>query len=87
MEKIMKKLVIALMAFALVITLAGCGGGGGGSKFSITKGDEGASLKTNGFTEVFNNYDKIKTDLAQWDSIDDDPTNKQTNKQSEGSWD
>lgn len=26
----MKKLVIALMAFALVITLAGCGGGGGG---------------------------------------------------------
>ena len=31
----MKKLVIALMAFALVITLAGCGGGGGSSKINF----------------------------------------------------
>ena len=31
----MKKLVIALMAFALVITLAGCGGGGGGGGSSV----------------------------------------------------
>ena len=30
MENNMKKFIIALMAFALVITLAGCGGGGGG---------------------------------------------------------
>ncbi|MBR4329834.1 MAG: hypothetical protein IKP71_08260 [Candidatus Riflebacteria bacterium] len=29
----MKKLVIALMAFALVITLAGCGGGGGSGSY------------------------------------------------------
>ena len=32
----MKKLVIALMAFALVITLAGCGGGGGGGGSSVS---------------------------------------------------
>lgn len=31
----MKKLVIALMAFALVITLAGCGGGGGSSRINF----------------------------------------------------
>ena len=32
----MKKFIIALMAFALVITLAGCGGGGGGGGSSIS---------------------------------------------------
>ena len=43
---IMKKLVIALMAFALVITLAGCGGGGGGGGGGETPhwGDEGKNL-------------------------------------------
>ena len=41
----MKKLVIALMAFALVISLAGCGGGGGGSSEDYSKGDDGKTLK------------------------------------------
>ena len=31
----MKKLVIALMSFALVVTLAGCGGGGGGGNSQV----------------------------------------------------
>lgn len=39
----MKKLVIALMAFALVISLAGCGGGGGSSSEEHW-GDKGANL-------------------------------------------
>ena len=33
----MKKFVIALMAFALVITLAGCGGGGGGGGAAVSQ--------------------------------------------------
>lgn len=57
----MKKLVIALMAFALVITLAGCGGGGGGGGFTLDRGDNGKWLKNNGFEVVANAYTDINT--------------------------
>ena len=49
----MKKLVIALMAFALVITLAGCGGGGGSSEHW---GDRGANLDD----DISKNYQAMK---------------------------
>lgn len=51
----MKKFVIALMAFALVITLAGCGGGGGGGE-AAHWGDEGKNLPE----EIKSNYDVMK---------------------------
>ena len=72
MELIMKKLVIALMAFALVITLAGCGGGGGGSKaFVLDRGDDGKGLTDNGFTDVKKSYDDINTVFKNNDSSSD----------------
>ena len=64
----MKKLVIALMAFALVITLAGCGGGGGGgSSYHLDYGDNGAALKKyddNDLTGIKASYDGINTVLS-----------------------
>ena len=71
----MKKLVIALMAFALVITLAGCGGGGGGSSYHLDYGDEGAGLKDYGdgrdLTPIKKAYDGIKTELAKYNTSND----------------
>ena len=68
----MKKLVIALMAFALVITLAGCGGGGGGgSSWSLSRGDDGKWLKENGFEEIYDAYQKINKVFV--DNNDNDP--------------
>ena len=67
MELIMKKFVIALMAFALVITLAGCGGGGGGggAAYVLNRGDNGAALKDYGegkdLTPVKTAYDELNT--------------------------
>lgn len=63
----MKKLVIALMAFALVITLAGCGGGGGSSD----NNDHGAFMQTN-FPEAYANYSKMTTDIKNAHSGDTD---------------
>ncbi len=58
----MKKFIIALMAFALVITLAGCGGGGGGgSSFVLDRGDNGKWLKNNGFEDVYQAYVDINS--------------------------
>jgi hypothetical protein len=54
----MKK-IIALLAFALVTALVGCGSGGGGSKFVLNRGDNGQSLIDNGFKDVKDSYDKI----------------------------
>ena len=75
----MKKLVIALMAFALVITLAGCGGGGGGSSYHLDYGDKGAGLKDYGdgrdLTPIKKAYDGIKTELAKY-SVSNDAEGK-----------
>lgn len=72
----MKKLVIALMAFALVITLAGCGGGGGGG-FTLDRGDNGEGLIKNGFTDVKTAYDSMNSELAKYDkSSDSQGTNR-----------
>ena len=65
----MKKLVIALMAFALVITLAGCGGGGGGggSSYHLDYGDNGAALKKyddNDLTSIKTSYDSINSVMS-----------------------
>ncbi len=72
----MKKFVIALMAFALVITLAGCGGGGGGSSYHLDYGDNGAALKKyeggNDLTGIKTCYDDINAKLSD---------SKQTNDQ------
>ncbi len=70
----MKKLVIALMAFALVITLAGCGGGGG-SSFTLDRGDDGKWLKDNGFTEVKTAYDDMNSVFAN-NNKSNDPDGK-----------
>lgn len=71
----MKKLVIALMAFALVITLAGCGGGGGGgSSYHLDYGDNGAALKKyddNDLTGIKNSYDGINAKLSDSKSTND----------------
>ena len=61
----MKKLVIALMAFALVITLAGCGGGGGSSEHW---GDRGANLDD----DISKNYQ------AMQEAFKPDTVNKMT---------
>ena len=66
----MKKLVIALMAFALVITLAGCGGGGG-SSYHLDYGDNGAALKKyedkdlTGIKEAYDSINKILSDSSK----------------------
>ena len=53
----MKKFIIALMAFALVITLAGCGGGGGGGGGETPHwGDEGKNLDP----AILNDYNVMK---------------------------
>lgn len=58
----MKKLVIALMAFALVISLAGCGGGGGSSKDNY---DYGQFLRDNKeYTPIYDNYQALTKALA-----------------------
>ena len=71
----MKKFIIALMAFALVITLAGCGGGGGGGGFVLDRGDNGAALKDYGngkdFTAVKKAYDDINAVFQSNDSSSD----------------
>ena len=68
----MKKLVIALMAFALVITLAGCGGGGGGSKaFVLDRGDNGAALEKD-FQDVRKAYSSIN-EVFQGNNPSSDP--------------
>ncbi len=68
----MKKLVIALMAFALVITLAGCGGGGGGgSSYHLDRGDNGAALEKD-FKDVRSAYTSIN-EAFQTNSISSDP--------------
>lgn len=63
----MKKLVIALMAFALVITLAGCGGGGGGSDHN----DHGAYMKEN-FPEAYKNYETMTSNIKTAKATDRD---------------
>lgn len=63
----MKKLVIALMAFALVITLAGCGGGGGGSDHN----DHGAYMKEN-FPEAYKNYETMTSNIRSAKATDSD---------------
>ena len=71
----MKKLVIALMAFALVITLAGCGGGGGGSSYHLDYGDNGAALKKyddNDLTGIKESYDGINKVLSDSKKSSDD---------------
>ena len=72
----MKKLVIALMAFALVITLAGCGGGGGGgSSYHLDYGDNGAALKKyddNDLTGIKDSYDGINGVLSDSQKTTDD---------------
>ena len=58
----MKKLVIALMAFALVITLAGCGGGGGGggkSSYTVPKADYESLEKDSNLKPVATAYKAI----------------------------
>lgn len=67
MEKNMKKFIIALMAFAFVITLAGCGGGGGGSSYHLDYGDNGAALikyEDNDLTGIKKSYDGINAVLS-----------------------
>ena len=74
----MKKFVIALIAFAFVITLAGCGGGGGGSPvFILNRGDNGAALKNYGngkdLTPVKTAYTNINTVFKDNSTPDKDP--------------
>lgn len=68
----MKKLVIALMAFALVISLAGCGGGGSSSSkdFVLDYGDNGKGLEAN-FKDVKTAYENMSAELAKHDSSSD----------------
>ena len=70
----MKKFVIALMAFALVITRAGCGGGGGGG-YHLDYGDNGAALKKyeggNDLTGIKKCYDDINAKLSDSKSTND----------------
>ena len=65
----MKKLVIALMAFALVISLAGCGGGGGGSHSD--NNDHGAFMKTN-FPEAYAQYGAMTSAISKSKTSDTD---------------
>lgn len=71
----MKKFVIALMAFALVITLAGCGGGGGGSSYHLDYGDNGAALKKyedgNDLTGIKTCYETINSKLSDSKNTND----------------
>lgn len=69
----MKKFVIALMAFALVITLAGCGGGGGGSSIDPKIGQYNGLVKsddfynkdnTSGVASIRDSLTKMETDFA-----------------------
>ena len=71
----MKKLVIALMAFALVITLAGCGGGGGGSSVdqNVVKYNGQTQLKafdedtTSGTSSIREGLVNMRTDFVKSD--------------------
>ena len=71
----MKKFIIALMAFALVITLAGCGGGGGGSSYHLDYGDNGKALtkyEDNDLTGIKKAYDGINAVLSDSKKTSDD---------------
>ena len=63
------------MAFALVITLAGCGGGGGGSSYHLDYGDNGAALKKyedgNDLTGIKTCYETINSKLSDSKSTND----------------
>lgn len=68
----MKKLVIALMAFALVITLAGCGGGGGGpSDIEIYEGQAKSEdfYKNSTDTGYNSNYGAVKAGLEDMETV------------------
>ena len=67
----MKKFIIALMAFVLVFTLAGCGGGGGGSSWHLDRGNDGKWLQENGFESLYNAYTGINKVFAE--NNDNDP--------------
>lgn len=71
----MKK-IIALLAFALVTALVGCGGGGGGSGYHIEWGDNGKALKKyeggNDLTGIKTCYDTINAKLSDSKSTNDD---------------
>lgn len=69
----MKKFIIALMAFCLVFSLAGCGGGGGGGGTVEHWGDQGGNLPT----EINKNYEKMNQAFDKSSKINDETdTNK-----------